>query len=70
MLSLARSKKFSAEFLPACGEGGGGVLLSDGLLVRAAGWGRIFTTGLTIMGLSFQAFSIELLEWGHAFSGL
>ena len=29
----------------------------------AAGWGRIFTTGLTIMG-----FSIELLEWGSTFS--
>ena len=26
----------------------------------ATGWGRIFTTGLTIMGF---AFSIELLEW-------
>ena len=29
----------------------------------AAGWGRIFTTQLTIMGSPFQAFSIELLEW-------
>ena len=29
----------------------------------AAGWGRIFTTRLTIMGSPFQAFSIELLEW-------
>ena len=29
----------------------------------AAGLGRIFTTGLTIMGSPFQAFSIELLEW-------
>ena len=27
----------------------------------AAGWGRIFMTGLTI--------SIELLEWGRVFSG-
>ena len=37
---------------------GGGVLPSNGLL-DAAGWGRIFTTGLIIMGSSFQAFSIE-----------
>ena len=31
----------------------------------AAGWGRIFTTGLTIMGV---AFSMELLEWCRTFS--
>ena len=31
----------------------------------AAGWGCIFTTGLTIMGV---AFSMELLEWGRTFS--
>ena len=36
----------------------------------AAGWGRIFTTRLTIIGSPFQAFSIELLEWGRTFSGL
>ena len=37
---------------------------SNGLLNCgcASGWGRIFTTGLTIMGSPFQAFSIELLE--------
>ena len=34
------------------------------------GWGRIFTTRLTIMGSPFQAFSIEILEWGRTFSGL
>ena len=32
---------------------------------EATGWGRIFTTGLTIMGLHFQK---ELLEWGRTFS--
>ena len=42
---------------------GGGALLSNGLLGCAAGWGRIFTTGLTIMGLPFQAFSIEYLQY-------
>ena len=31
----------------------------------AAGWGRNFTTGLTIMGV---AFSMELLEWCRTFS--
>ena len=36
---------------------------------RKAGWGRIFTPRLTKMGSSFQAFSIELLEWGRT-SGL
>ena len=36
----------------------------------AAGWGRIFTTRLTIMGSYFQAFSIECLEWGRTFWGL
>ena len=32
----------------------------------AAGWDRIFTTGLTIVGLHFHK---ELLEWGYTFSG-
>ena len=36
----------------------------------AAGLGCIFTTQLTIMGSSFQVFSIELLEWGRNFWGL
>ena len=30
-----------------------------------AGWGHIFTTGVTIIGLQF---SIELLQWGRTFS--
>ena len=51
-------------------SGGGGVLPSDGLLGCAAVWGRISTTRLNITGLSFQAFSIELLQWGLTFSGL
>ena len=33
---------------------GGGDFLVTGLWGCAAGWGRIFTTGLTIMGLHFQ----------------
>ena len=36
----------------------------------AAGWGGIFTAGLTIMESPFQAFSIEfILEWGRTFLG-
>ena len=31
----------------------------------AAGWGRIFTTGVTIIGSHFQ---LKLLEWGRKFS--
>ena len=31
----------------------------------AAGWGRIFTTGLTENGVTFL---VELLEWGRKFS--
>ena len=46
-------------------EGGrGGEILIMSYWGCAAGWGRIFTTRLTIMASSFQAFSIELLEWG------
>ena len=30
------------------------------------GWGRIFTTGLTLMGVTFL---VELLEWGCTFLG-
>ena len=33
------------------------------------GWGRIFTTGLTIIGNNSFAFSEELLELGRRFSG-
>ena len=39
---------------------GGGVLPYKRLMGCAAGWGRILTTGLTIIGV---AFSIELLKW-------
>ena len=48
----------------------GGALSSNGYWGCVAGWGRIFTTRLTIMGSPFQAFSIELLEWGRTFTGL
>ena len=48
----------------------GGYSLVMGYWGCAAGWGRIFTTRLTITGSPFQAFSIELLEWGSTFSGL
>ena len=37
----------------------GGYFLIRGKWGCAAGWGRIFTTGVTIMG---SKFSIELLE--------
>ena len=35
----------------------------------AVGWGHIFMTGMTIMGLTCQEFSIKftLLEWGCTF---
>ena len=36
------------------GGGGGGHFLVTGLWGCAARWGRIFTTGLTIMGLHSQ----------------
>ena len=41
------------ELLPGVG-GGGEHFLVTGLWGCAARWGRIFTTGLTIMGLHFQ----------------
>ena len=34
--------------------GGGGTRSSNRLMGSAAGWGRIFTTGLTIKGSHFQ----------------
>ena len=43
-------------------RGGGGHSLVMGYRGCAAGWGRIFTTRLTIMESPFQAFSIELIE--------
>ena len=44
---------------------GGGHFLIRGEWGCAAGWGHIFTTGVTIMGLQF---SIKLLVWGRTFS--
>ena len=56
---------YSKEIIVLGRPGGGGALPYKRLMVRnAGGWGRIFTTGLTIMGLHFQ----ELLEWGRTFS--
>ena len=50
--------------------GGGKYFLLMGSWGCAAGWGRIFTTGLTIMGLHFQQeFPTKLLEWGRNLSG-
>ena len=44
-----------------------GILPSNGLIGGcAAGWGCIFMTGFTTMGLLFSA---ELLEWGCTFLG-
>ena len=48
--------------------GGGGYSLTKGYWGCAAGWGRIFTTGGTIMDYNGAAFSTELLEWGPKFS--
>ena len=45
----ARSASYSRGW-----GGGGGHFLVTGLWGCAAGWGRIFTTGLTIMELHFQ----------------
>ena len=47
--------------------GGGTSWLVMGYWGCAAGWGPIFITQLTIMGSFFEAFSIELLEWGPLF---
>ena len=46
-------------------EGDGGISLKEANGDVPAGWGRIFTTGLIIMGLHFQS---ELLELGCIFS--
>ena len=43
----------------------GGYFLVKDYWRCAAGWGRIFTTRLTI----FFTFLVELLEWGRRFSG-
>ena len=50
-------------------SGGGEVLyfLVVGLWECAAGWGRIFTAGLTILDYDGVAFSSELLEWDRTF---
>ena len=48
------------------GRGGGGYFLVIGSWECAAGWDRIFTAGLTEMGLPFYAFS----EWGRTSSGI
>ena len=47
------------------GGGGGGISLKEANGDVPAGWGRIFTTVLIIMGLHFQS---ELLELGCIFS--
>ena len=51
------------------GGGGGHFFLVIGQWVCAPGWGRISTTGLTIIGNNGFAFSEELLELGLRFSG-
>ena len=51
------------------GRGGGeGYFLVTDLWGCAAGWGRIFMTGLTITGLYFRRVT-RMLEWGCTFSG-
>ena len=46
-----------------------GVVVVKFALITPLERGRIFTTGLTKMGMHFQVFSIELLERGHKFWG-
>ena len=48
------------------GGGGGCYFPVKGYWGCAAGGGRIFTTGLIILGLI--TFLVELLEWGRTFS--
>ena len=50
-----------------CPPGGGGGAFPRRLMVCAAGWGRIFTTELTIMRLHFSVLK-ELLKWGRKVS--
>ena len=45
-------KMMEAEASNSC-AGGGEYFLAKGYWRYAAGWGRIFTTGLTIMGLHY-----------------
>ena len=62
---------FSTPFLRGCSSrrGWGEIFLVMGQWVCATGWGRISTTGLTIIGNNGFAFSVELLELGLRFSG-
>ena len=48
-----REKRAVTYNLMTPGGGGGGYFLVNGYWGCAAGWGRIFTTGLTIMELNF-----------------
>ena len=48
-------RKTRISFPGGGGVGGrGGLLLINGQMGMSAGWGRIFTTGLSIMGFHFQ----------------
>ena len=44
---------FNCIYICVCVCAGGGYFLVKGYWGYAAGWGRIFETGLTIMGLHF-----------------
>ena len=61
---------FSPPALLTKSQTPGEYFLIRGLWGCAAGWGRIFTTGLTIMGSHFQwrVNRVELLNWGRTFS--
>ena len=48
------------------GGGGGSYFPVKDYCGYAAGWGRIFTTGVTIVGVTFL---VELLEWGRKLWG-
>ena len=51
--SHARNNRANTMYRTQPRPGGGGYFLISGYWGCAAGWGRIFTTGLTIMGLHF-----------------
>ena len=63
---LTRPRKY--HFLRCACPWGGGEVLHRKRLIGLFRWiGRIFTTGLTIMGLHF---SIQLSEWGRRSFGI
>ena len=48
---------------------GGGYFLGKGYWGFAAGSGSVFTTWIDYNGVTLLVDMVELLEWGHRFSG-